>query len=153
MDEALAQTHPDGKRDALQVNAEIREWVFSSNAPLVGKIVNRIRDAFNVISAKWIIRAIIQQQSAFNRALLSRLFLFEEHTQERLGTIEYMSLQNDRDVVALQRRVAELSSMVSRLEWQLGTVIKDTPAIKPEKAQDETDSSLEELNGNANDRQ
>ena len=59
--------------DELAHHAELREYEFASAAPGVGGFVARFRAAWNSVATKWQVRPLIEQQSAFNAALVEWL--------------------------------------------------------------------------------
>lgn len=97
--------------DDLEAAAELKEWVFTSRAPVIGRFIAGFREAWNSVSAKWSIRALIHQQSDFNRRLLTRV-----------SSLEYNCIQNDRAVVGLCRRVVEATYAVLRLQEQMASL-------------------------------
>ncbi len=59
-----------GDRTAeLHKRATLREYVFTSDMPLIGGLVARLREAWNSVATRPQVRPLMEQQSAFNRAL------------------------------------------------------------------------------------
>lgn len=56
-------------RDVSQTWA-VEEQPFVSHVPILGPFIARFREAWNSVSAKWHVRLILQQQVAFNRAVM-----------------------------------------------------------------------------------
>jgi hypothetical protein len=66
-----SQTQPGDSplaRNLAEANARwvVREMPFTSQAPLVGRLIVAVRSFWNWMSTKWYVRAILQQQNGFN---------------------------------------------------------------------------------------
>lgn len=57
----------------MRRHATLQEYEFASDAPVVGGLVARVRAAWNSVATKWQVRPIMDQQTAFNRALVEWL--------------------------------------------------------------------------------
>jgi GT2 family glycosyltransferase len=102
----------DAVIDRLHAQAALREHVFTSRLPLVG----RVRALWNSISTRWYVLPLSAQQSEFN-ALTAQAFgealrLLEETRADleeqsiRLEEAQANLLAVDRELTALMRRVA-----------------------------------------------
>jgi GT2 family glycosyltransferase len=89
--------------DPLAAQAALREHVFRSRLPLVGSLVAGFRRLWNDVSTRWYVRPLIEQQSAFNAALV-----------ERLAEIEARLGETDRELALVLREVASLREAVAR---------------------------------------
>ncbi len=89
--------------DGLRQRAMLREYRFTSAAPVVGGLLARLRAAWNGVATKWHVRPLMEQQSAFNTALTEWL--------ERVPGLA----EADRNRYELDRRQVE--------------VIRDTGAV------------------------
>ena len=101
--------------DELAHHAELREYEFASAAPGVGGFVARFRAAWNSVATKWQVRPLIEQQSAFNAALvewLARRQMGKGAAGERDLVAERIA--HDRGVTALNRDVAAVGARAAR---------------------------------------
>lgn len=91
--------------DPLAERALLREHVFRSRLPLVGGLVAALRRLWNDMSTTWYVRPLVEQQSAFNSAVVQRLAELEERLAE-----------TDRELALVLREVAALREVVARVE-------------------------------------
>ncbi|MDP2661767.1 MAG: hypothetical protein Q8R28_13650 [Dehalococcoidia bacterium] len=92
-----------------------QEQPFTSSAPVVGPIIVSVRRAWNWMSAKWYVRPILEQQTAFNSAVVQIITemttILEQQEQalsNRIQEAEEMIISTDRDHVSLVKEVARL---------------------------------------------
>ena len=70
----MTLANPDNDRlTELRQREMLREYVFTSRVPVVGGLIARCRAAWNSVATKWQARPVMEQQSAFNRALVDWL--------------------------------------------------------------------------------
>jgi glycosyltransferase involved in cell wall biosynthesis len=101
--------------DELAGRAELREYEFASAAPGVGDLVARFRAAWNSVATKWQVRPMIEQQSAFNAALvewLARRQMGQGVARERDPVAERVA--HDRGLTDLNREVAAVGAQAAR---------------------------------------
>ncbi len=112
----LPATPPPGQETlpALRdLNAQwmIREQPFTSNAPLIGPLIVRVRDAWNWMSTKWYVRPLLQQITAFNLSVV-RAFRDVEAEQgrvaDRIRDLEALTRQQAAEIEALRHDVQRL---------------------------------------------
>ena len=102
--------------DELGRRAALREYEFVSAAPGVGRMVARLRAAWNDVATKWQVRPLLEQQSAFNAALvewLARRQMGEGGADER--HVDAERIAHDRAATALNRDVATIGARAARL--------------------------------------
>lgn len=93
-----------GDRTAeLRKRATLREYVFTSDTPVIGGLVARLREAWNSVATRPQVRPLMEQQSAFNRALADWL-------------------ERPPGLPELDTRLAEQDRHVTRLFNAVGTV-------------------------------
>jgi hypothetical protein len=112
---------------------EVKERPFVSHIPLLGPLIVRVREAWNWMAAKWYVRQILQQQVEFNlllvqsfKEIVNCLKAIRSETKaikEKIGQVEYSTIQNDRTNVALIRRVALLEHHLGILEEELKRLV------------------------------
>ncbi|MCW5882617.1 MAG: hypothetical protein KIS91_16930 [Anaerolineae bacterium] len=113
---ALPTPPPPGQETlpALRdLNAQwmIREQPFTSNTPLIGPLIVKVRDAWNWMSTKWYVRPLLQQITAFNLSAV-RAFRDVEAEQgrvaDRLRELEALTRQQAAEIEALRHDVQRL---------------------------------------------
>lgn len=87
----------------LQAKAHIREQPFTSDKPIIGRLIVFIRETWNSVSTKWYVRPMLRQQNIFNQAMTQ--MVHELH--KRLEELDQLVIGSDRDVTLLARKVAE----------------------------------------------
>jgi len=107
----MANKHPQPDQpDALRQRATLQEYEFASQAPVVGGLIARLRRAWNGVATKWQARPVMEQQSAFNRALAERLGRPPGQSE-----VDDLFVRNDRVQTALTRDTTRLSMATRRL--------------------------------------
>ena len=101
----------------------LQEYRFTSTIPVVGGLVARLREAWNSVATKWQARPLMEQQSAFNRALVDWL----ERPPGLADVDELFALQDrrrtaaNRDAAIASMRVEGLNRMnegrLPRIAW------------------------------------
>jgi GT2 family glycosyltransferase len=94
--------------DELEATGTIHEQPFRSNKPIIGPFIAWFRTVWNSVSTRWYVVPMVEQQNAFNRAVVS-------HVQEMSGRL----IAADRDQTALTRNIAELRYQVIDLDRRL----------------------------------
>lgn len=110
--------------DWLEELAEVDEYVFHSDTPIVGSLIARFRQAWNNVATRWTVRALRQQQNEFNRLILGRL----REQDARL-------IQQDREQSELVHDVAELTAQVAQANRLLASI--EARLARLERALDE----------------
>jgi GT2 family glycosyltransferase len=77
----------------------VHEVPFTSQVPVLGKLLVAIRNLWNSVAAKWYVRPMIQQQNTFNAQVTNYLFLLSLDVAEN-----HLKLTN------LAERMAEMNS-------------------------------------------
>lgn len=94
----------------LRQRATLQEYEFNSQAPVVGGLIARLRRAWNGVATKWQVRPVMEQQSAFNRALAERL-----GRPPGQAEVDDLFARSDRTQTTLTRDAARLSMATRRL--------------------------------------
>ena len=121
--------------ERLKALQTLKEHTFYSRLPLIGPAVAWLRDQLNSVSTKWYVRALLEQQNAFNAAVVSQLSDHEaqlaqltqlhnslyaelkarlDPVEKRLPEHEAWLLQQDHECVALTRDIAEMTAQLVR---------------------------------------
>ena len=77
----------------------LTEYQFHSSLPVVGKLVSTLRSAVNSLATRWVVQALIQQQSRFNHATaqaLAEMVILNRRLQSRLDALETRVADLDR---------------------------------------------------------
>lgn len=96
----------------LRRQATLREFTFASAAPVVGGLIARLRAAWNSVATKWQARPVIDQQSAFNRALADWL---AQHPSA--AEVDERLIAQDHRQTALS---GEMARLMGRARWARG---------------------------------
>lgn len=104
------------QRDWLESKAEVQEHDFMSGSSLVG----RLRAMWASVAARWLVRAVVQQQNEFNHLVVHRLqdidarMIAQDHdiTQVRhdLAEITTQLVQNRRILERIEKRLDDLTN-------------------------------------------
>lgn len=109
--------------DNLREHQTIREQPFTSQIPMLGRLIVAFRNLWNSVAAKWYVRPQFHQQNLFNARVVSYLQLLQQQVteQERLLAEQEYLLQgqfrdvaeNMRELTALAERLAEMTARAS----------------------------------------
>ena len=102
---------PESDTSYLQQLARIEERPFTSQTPLVGPLIVKLRTWWNNIATKWYVRDLLAQQNEFNKQLVQ---IVDQQAQ-------WLILQ-DHEKTELTREVARLTTQITTLNQQLQTV-------------------------------
>lgn len=70
----MTDSHAEQDRlDEMRQRARLQEYEFTSAAPVAGRSIAWLRTAWNSVATKWQVRPLMEQQSAFNQALVDWL--------------------------------------------------------------------------------
>ena len=81
---------------------QLEETAFSSEAPLIGPWIVRLREFWNWMSTKWYVRPILRQQSTVNGQIV--LLLME---------MDALLRENKQTIARLEEKVNQLESLVA----------------------------------------
>ena len=96
--------------DPLANMWEVKERPFTSDKPIIGLLIVRLRELWNWMSTKWYVRGLLEQQNRFNYRILQRLSELETHV---------LDFNADRESTALARDMGELRVRLTALERRL----------------------------------
>lgn len=116
----------------LHARASIQERPFTSDTPVVGRLLVRLRKAWNSVATKWYVRPMLHQQNLFNQAVIQAyqelLEAHVEHNRELqeknrqlealLEQVEAWLINSEQDVTLLGRKLAEGEHRVRQWERQ-----------------------------------
>lgn len=105
----------DDRNRWLIEKAELQEQPFRSDVPVVGPLIARVREAWNSVATRWYVRALVQQQSRFNRLVAERLAEQDERLLEQDG--EQTALVHD--LAELSAQLAQANRLLSSIEQRL----------------------------------
>ena len=108
----MTQDNLDNDRlTELRQRATLREFVFTSRVPVVGGLIVRVREAWNSMATKWQARPMMEQQSAFNRALVDWL-----ERPAGLAELDDLFAHADRGQTRLNRAASWLALDMAALD-------------------------------------
>lgn len=108
----------DKLKQKIDASWQVQERPFTSNAPLIGPLIVRLRRFWNNLSTTWYVRPLLQQQNEFNHLLaryLDELTAVDAELNGRLTAA-------DQDQVDISRQLAELTYAVNRLNQRLANI-------------------------------
>ncbi len=110
-----------GDTEWLLTKSQVKERQFTSDKPIVGKLIVRFREAWNSVATKWYVRPLLQQQNSFNQLVVSQLhehdqwFILQDRAQTELASdLAQMSTHLGQ----ISRRLQQLDEQLARLETQ-----------------------------------
>jgi hypothetical protein len=89
--------------ERLREGAQVREQPFTSDTPVVGRLIVFVREKWNSVAAKWYVRPMVQQQNRFNAALIDTL----QEMNRRLEQLDEWLISTDQDTTMMARKGAE----------------------------------------------
>jgi hypothetical protein len=95
---------------------ELREHKFTSNAPVVGPLIQVIRREIYGLAAKWGILSVINQQNQINALIAQRLQEYEDRL-----------IDQDRDITRLTKNLAEMEIRQKHLMKHIPNLDKSEP--------------------------
>jgi GT2 family glycosyltransferase len=102
---------------ALEAAQTIQERPFTSNVPVLGRLIVAIRSLWNSVSTKWYVRPLIQQQIVFNAQVVGYLRVL----QEQATNLE----QHGEMIGWLSRRADQLEEWSAKQEFFLSGQVRD----------------------------
>ena len=114
----MASEYETKLKQSLAEKWQVQERPFTSNAPLIGTLIVRLRRFWNNLSTTWYVRPLLQQQNEFNHLLtryLDDLTAIDAELNGRLTA-------GDQDQVDLSRQLAELTYAVNRMNQRLSAI-------------------------------
>ena len=114
----------------LEAQGTIQEQSFTSNSPLFGPLIARIRSLWAAVAVRETVSEIITQQNAFNEQLLQELRAAEKQLSlaaadrlakdDNLGNIKQQHLEIDAQLARTYQILASIQARLERLERQAG---------------------------------
>lgn len=92
--------------DELAAGQTLREQPFTSNVPVIGRLIAAVRTVWNSVSTKWYVRPLAHQQSVFNAQMVGYVRLLQDQAAGQLQE----SAENVRELTALAERLARLEA-------------------------------------------
>jgi GT2 family glycosyltransferase len=120
-------------QEELGKRQHISEPEFKSEVVLLGPAIAFFRQSWNDVSTKWYVRAIIQQQQAFNE-LVTRL-LVEQELQLKAVTGDITTLADE--IVTLKRQVETLIEL-NGMQEPSETAVQNTSEIAGSNSEEST---------------
>jgi hypothetical protein len=72
-------------------NQTIHEVAFTSQVPVLGKLIVAIRSLWNSVATKWYVRPMIQQQNVFNAQVANYLRLLSRDAAESMRELTILA--------------------------------------------------------------
>jgi hypothetical protein len=127
---------------ALRALQEIREQPFTSQVPLVGPLIARLRQLWHNLAIRWSVLPLVFQQSKFNARLGDFLGLLMQmddqlrvalhHTQQELHRTQQELRRTQRWNAELERDAAENIREINELAGRLAAMSRMSPTDRDE---------------------
>jgi len=101
----------------LQSRQTLREHPFHSNVPLLGPLIAWFRECWNSVSTRWYVRALIEQQNAFNAAVVAHLRTYEDRLLNLQAQIDVLKQTTDSEGLNLQAQIDVLKQTTDSEGW------------------------------------
>jgi hypothetical protein len=111
----------------LHAHAYIQARPFTSQTPIIGRLIVFVREMWCSVATKWYMHPILRQQNTLNQAVVQTLQEISEtqnDTQQRLDQIEQQLISMDRDTTLLARKIAEGEYRVRQGELETSTLAR-----------------------------
>lgn len=102
----------------LAAKWQVAERPFTSNAPLIGPLIARLRHLWNDVSTTWYVRPLVQQQNEYNHLLLRCIHQLAQVDDDLDGRLTAA----DHDQTDLRVQVAELVTAVNQMNRRLAAI-------------------------------
>lgn len=102
----------------LATRWQVTERPFTSNAPLIGPLIVRLRRLWNNVSTTWYVRPLVQQQNEYNHLLRQSIHQLAEVAGELDGRLTAA----DQEQTELRAQVAELVTAVHQMNRRLAAL-------------------------------
>jgi hypothetical protein len=102
----------------LATRWQVTERPFTSNAPLIGPLIVRLRRLWNNVSTTWYVRPLVQQQNEYNHLLRQSIHQLAEVAGELDGRLTAA----DQEQTELRVQVAELVTAVQQMNRRLAAL-------------------------------
>jgi hypothetical protein len=102
----------------LAARWQVTERPFTSNAPLIGPLVVRLRQLWNNVSTTWYVRPLVQQQNEYNHLLRQSIHQLAEVAGELDGRLTAA----DQEQTEFRVQVAELVTAVHQMNRRLAAL-------------------------------
>lgn len=104
-----------GSEQSLAKKGVVRERPFTSQLPVIGKVVARLRAMWGSVAMRHYVRALQQQQNEFNQLLLTAL---TQH-QARLAQQDAQGIALVQTFTTLQNQAAQVDEQLQAIEVRL----------------------------------
>lgn len=102
-------------------NKVVRERPFISTIPLVGKLIARLRKAWNNVATTSYVRPLLEQQNAFNEDVIGQ---FQNHAS-RLNTFTQKHIDQLEETVALTTQLRQMAQHLQVIQERLTRLEKE----------------------------
>ena len=109
--------------NSLAQKSQIKTTPLQSNAPVMGPLIAKFRNTWGAVAAKWMIAQVVSQQNEFNQLITSHL----ESASEQL-------IEQDHELVALTRQVAEMNIAMRQLQQQVQELEAQLAQLEADKS-------------------
>ena len=104
--------------DPLEAQWQVHERPFTSDVPLVGPLIARLRQMWNDVATTWYVRPLLQQQNDLNRLLVARL---QDH-EARLIAQDHEQTDHAHDLAELTAQVVQVNHLLASIDRRLANL-------------------------------
>ena len=108
---AQATHFPAEQPARLSAAAELRERPFTSDVPVLGPLIARLRAAWNNVASRWYLGHLMIQQSEFNQLAVREIERYEIELHEQMVLLEEQVVQT----AELQQQIEALEAGLTQL--------------------------------------
>lgn len=119
--------------DPLVAIGTLHEYRFTSQSPVVGPIIARLRAAWYNVAARWGDQSVMSQQTAYNHAATQRIAVLTR----QLAELEQHLLEADQRIILADHDLTHLTRTVAELTQQVIQLRQAVTEVKPHAEQDE----------------
>ncbi|MCB8984068.1 MAG: hypothetical protein H6659_09595 [Ardenticatenaceae bacterium] len=114
--------------DPLEAQWQVHERPFTSDVPLVGPLIARLRQMWNDVATTWYVRPLLQQQNDLNRLLVARL---QDH--------EARLIAQDHEQTDRAHDLAEMTAQLAQMNRRLHAIEEHLARLEPEQSKERKD--------------
>ena len=111
--------------DWLTEKAPVQERPFTPSRPgIFGQLVVRFRTLWSQVATKWYVRPIIQQQNAYNLALIEKL----REQENRLTQLDREQAELTRETAEITTQLIQLNQLLTRIDQRVAQLEENKTA-------------------------
>ncbi len=113
-----------------KAQARITPRPFHSDVPVIGPLIVWFRNAWNQVATKWFVLPLVEQQNAYNSALLQALEQAVQDRERLAATLVEYNSESGRDLAELTNEVRKLRARLA--DPEMGDAVRTQPGDRGE---------------------